>query len=588
MRKSTRNLSCFLVILISILQTHSLFASEVNSVSLADVEANAYSVLTGAVQSDVVKTSYGYVAVCEGRMITGFSKDGAVLWQKAATARPKAFISVGMGDLLCIVTGNSSVQLLSPTGLSLWKNDAKESVNEAPLFGWDGRIFARTKNAVFCWGLNGIQKWKLSLKDQDTNIPLVQLNDGSLLVFLTLKDGNNSVASHISPFGTLMNEVTFSGSVTQALSCDEGVLLVFNDGSLGLCSAIHDKKSDKVTLESRWRHAFPAGQKKLSLSTSQGQCVSVIAPSNTSSSFVTVLSCVDGSEITSYSATVNEKNIHYIQQTKQGLVLADSQQAVCYDAKGQKLWQAFLNTKKSWTKLFATDTGYLVLCGNDWTVSAYRMIQGVSTKESQFGQNTTKAYDSYYKALSLLSMRQSDTNLLAKKLAEGNYGEEEALWLSYLTQELKELQNAYSTAPSYSAEKPWFITHPSYAETVLNLASQTGCALFQKTLAQLIILVRDPQMLLCVIRAAKNLGFDTDGSMMLALETLLKDSSCISNVQLMKETCDAIVQICRAMGRPAYFRHGEDILKSLLMPSCDSRIRMYAVETLKTLAQLSI
>ncbi len=134
MRKSTRNLSYFLVILISILQTHFLFASEVNSVSLADVEANAYSVLTGAVQSDVVKTSYGYVAVCEGRMITGFSKDGAVLWQKAATARPKAFISVGMGDLLCIVTGNSSVQLLSPTGLSLWKNDAKESLAGTVVF----------------------------------------------------------------------------------------------------------------------------------------------------------------------------------------------------------------------------------------------------------------------------------------------------------------------------------------------------------------------------------------------------------------------------------------------------------------------
>ena len=76
--------------------------------------------------------------------------------------------------------------------------------------------------------------------------------------------------------------------------------------------------------------------------------------------------------------------------------------------------------------------------------------------------------------------------------------------------------------------------------------------------------------------------------MLLALEGVLRESSASANVLLMKEVCDAIVQICRYMGRPAYFRHGEDMLKTLLMPSYDSRIRDYALQTLKTLAQLSI
>ena len=589
MKQKHCKLSYFVFILTLFLSIQTVFAGETNIVSLSDVEPNAYSVLAGAVQSDVVKTSYGCVAVCEGRMITGFSKDGAVLWQKAATARPKPFISAGPGDILCIVTGSSTVQLLSPTGLSIWKNDARESVNEAPLFGWDGRIFARTKNAVFCWGLNGIQKWKLALGDQDTNIPLVQLNDGSLLAFLTKKDGTHSVASHISPFGRLLNEVTFSGAVLQAASCSEGVLLVFNDGSIGLCKATHDSKTQEASLESRWRYTLGQGQKTLCISDTTPSTVTVINAGLSASSEITVLNCADGSEKKSYCAQdVNGARLIYLQQTVHGLVLADTQQAACYDINGHELWCAKLNAKKSWTKLFATDSGYLVLCGNDWTVSAYRMIQGVRTQENQFGQNNTKSYEAYYRPVSLLSMRESNADDIYKALKAGNYGEQEALWLSYLTQELSELNNAYTATNTPTTEKPWFLTQPAYAETVLNLISQTGTAVFQKTLARMLTTVKDPQILLCLVRSAKNLGFDGDGSMLLALEGVLRESSASANVLLMKEVCDAIVQICRYMGRPAYFRHGEDMLKTLLMPSYDSRIRDYALQTLKTLAQLSI
>ena len=52
--------------------------------------------------------------------------------------------------------------------------------------------------------------------------------------------------------------------------------------------------------------------------------------------------------------------------------------------------------------------------------------------------------------------------------------------------------------------------------------------------------------------------------------------------------CDAIYEICRFMGRPAFYSHGLEILTSLFYPQYDNSVHEYARKTLTKIACLKI
>ncbi len=576
-----------LLFLAGLLPLHKAFAEsqegETNAVRISGLKANFVSVLSGAVQSETVQTSYGCAAICEGRMLAGFSSTGEILWQKALNARPKTYFSAGPKDMLCVVTGTSTVQLLSPTGLSLWKADAGSAVLEAPQFGFDGRVFARSRNGVACWGLNGIQKWRLTLTEQDASIPLVQLNDGSLLSFLTKKDNGSTVAQQISPFGELLLEVTFSGIVQNAYSCGEGVLLVFSDGSVGLCS------SKGGSLNSEWRKPLLTGTIAKCLCTGDGKTTFVTSAAS-GSSRVTVISEKSGDPVSYYSTEVEAQKLIYASYTSYGLVLADQEKAVCTDSLGKLVYKADYSGEKQVQKVFATDEGYLALCKSDWSVSSYRMKQSVSAKERSYSAPEAKPYSDFYRPVSLLSYREKNPEEIVKVLEKGSYGALEAEILSYIATELSEIDSVWTASNQGRSgrEAPWLLTHPAYCESILTAASLTGTALFQKTLSRLLTEVKDNELRLCLVRAAKNCAFDPDESMLKSLALILRENTDSRSALLLKEICDATLSICRYMGRPAYFRQGQEMLSILLYPSYDRKIRDYATQTLKRLAEMSI
>ena len=75
------------------------------------------------------------------------------------------------------------------------------------------------------------------------------------------------------------------------------------------------------------------------------------------------------------------------------------------------------------------------------------------------------------------------------------------------------------------------------------------------------------------------------------LATLLVAAGCnyimgVPETWLLQTLCDTVFSICRFMGRPAFYRHGKDILARLLYPQYNPKVRAYAGQTLQKIAAL--
>ena len=82
-------------------------------------------------------------------------------------------------------------------------------------------------------------------------------------------------------------------------------------------------------------------------------------------------------------------------------------------------------------------------------------------------------------------------------------------------------------------------------------------------------------------------GYDPDGKLLTAIERNAelagnKDSAYCNII------CDAVYSICKFMGRPAYNKHGKDIIKRFMGAGYSSNTRTYARDTLKKIISLEL
>src|SRR5574344_956062 len=363
----------FVYIIILLLAKFSAFAQmNASSYDLKRISPNWISVLGGNVLCEPVRTSYGFAVVGEGKMVSAFTPSGTVLWQRSFTKSIKPYLTVGLSDMLYVVSGTSMLTMLNPSGAVIWSTDTGFSIQNEPLAGRDGRVFVNGKNTIACYGTNAVCRWSIETETQDKDAPPAELNDGSLLVFLSKTENGRSVASRVSPFGVVMENIIFTGKVKQAVSCKEGTLLTFTDGSAGFCSV------KDGSLDSRWVLSSSDGV----LSSHTAACSAdlflegkaVLCSGNPARLYI--VSTADGSiSNTINTNTIDTADISCLTFSPDGIIAADNNSALCTNADGTFLWEALFNPLKKWNYLFPTDSGYLAFCGTNWVIEAYRMKQ---------------------------------------------------------------------------------------------------------------------------------------------------------------------------------------------------------------------
>ncbi|MBO4533253.1 MAG: hypothetical protein J5726_06090 [Treponema sp.] len=564
------------------------FAGE--GIELNNINSTWTRVLPGKVICEPQMTSYGFAVITDARNLMGFTSEGKIVFETNLTKATSAFFGVLDNDFIAVVTNSAKrVSLLNPDGRELWNKNVDFKITDLPFGGRDGRFFVRGSDTITCFGINGIQKWTLTTPAQ-AKTSLQELPDGSLIVFLQQLDKGKTKALRFTPFGEIVEEITFAGEVTNAITTPQGILLVFTDGTSGLFN-LKDNKS-----EHQWLFKKELTQKTnqdfFILSQDKTQIVYVnIKKSNVEIDYINL---EDGSIKDSF---IIEEGIvpTYGWYNSSGVFIADSAKACFYNNFGRYIWSGTLPGKKSkvsyYYTSFTADNCFLVFY-SDWSIHAFRTALAPVVSNNDEQKNNKKSdYSAFYEInttlLELALPIPLDKNLLlperAQTLKTGNYGKTEQEYASQLLSVCTAYKKNLSTSNfGTRLEKSIFETD---ATGIQNIASQLGlfdADTFCSFVAYLLKNEANKALKSTLLKGVAQNGYDPKGEIMESLEYLAHNLS-EKDETLLKELCDAVYSICRTMGYQAIEPKGKDTLSTLLYPKYTSTIRDYARNTLKKL-----
>lgn len=568
-----------------------LFSQDAGLETLSNYNTSWTAVLPGTALCQPEVTSYGFCLATDARNIMGFSSNGKLLWEKNIGRVRKLSLTALRGDFILFHDQNSNIiKLFNPSGSEIWSKSLDFKPAAKPFAGRDGRFFINGDGYVVCLGINGIIRWKLKTGSQKA-LPIQELPDGSIVIFLA-DQGGKTKGLRLSPFGEELEDITFAGSIKEAFTCSQGILLIFTDGSAGLFSI-----SDGLT-KSRWVTSIKAGNPTFLVNHNRNEFRLLSLSSNE----VTVykVNPKDGSEAASCRIPgINGNSLLKSDFSDTGIFLADSQKAVLIDSEGKELWAAKMPDmvrNKTANQIIYLNDNYLVFCSKNWSMNAYHTSQSTSKYISD--KTVQKNIQSDYSSFVPLDL--SEINYYSQggfypslknperenKIKNGNYGPEEKEWLTQ-TLSIARLYYLDSTSSDFGTriEKSVFSTDSAGLEAILVQLALLSTDNTQAACADIIF--RSNNKFYCRAIMANINGYDPDGKLLTAIE---KNAELAGNKDSVycNIICDAVYSICLFMGRPAYNKKGKDIIKRFMGANYPSNTRIYARDTLKKIISLEL
>ncbi len=567
--------------------TFPLFTQE----KLSNFNTSWSSVLPGNAICQPAVTSYGFCLATDARNIMGYSSNGTLLWEKKTGRVRNLTLTTLNGDFILFHDKDKNViRLYNPSGTEIWYQSIDFKLTEKPFAGRDGRFFLYGEKTIICEGINGIIRWKTETEYQK-NLPMQELPDGSIIIFLNDTEGKTR-GLRISPFGEMLETITFAGSIKTADTCKDGILLTFIDGSAGLFSL-----KDGLA-ESRWVASTKSGNALFTVHKNRQKYFLLSLSKNEITIYS--LKAEDGSvELSKTISGIDGTSLLQARVTDSGIFLADNNKALLIDFDFNLCWEAILpETVKNKTvnQLIYLEDDYLLMCSKNWSMNAYHTIQttGRANKGDSVLKNIQADYSSfapvdlneinYYSQGAILSSVKDSEHSL--KLKEGMYGSEEKLWLSQALS-IARLYSMDTLSSDFGTrtEKSVFQTDSAGVEAVFVQLALLCTQQSQNAAAT--ILQNSTNKTYCRAILSNLYGYDPDGKLLDAIERNTsragnKDSSYL------KAICDSVYSICLFMGRPAYNKKGKEILKSLMGVGYNSDTRTYARDTLKKIIALEL
>lgn len=566
--------------------------------------AKFQTVLSGKALCPPEETSYGFCVLTDAKNLTAISNSGKILWEKTVQGNPEPYLTITEEDFIIQVSSKRFVSLYNPSGKQLWKKLLPFNINEKPFCGRDGRIFVRGNKNISCLGLNGIIKWNIETPEQDKILPQ-ELNDGTILFFLKHSENNKSKALRVSPFGQIIATFTFSGLVSNALSCENGVLLAFKNGGLGLC-----KVEDNSTL-TKWVHSSSESIFSSVLNFNYAELMNLseknsllCLPLQNSTRFIIfenksgkIISTFESSEINLFQKTFSSAT-----KINDGFFISDGKNAVIFNKNGKILYSVNLPdnpNNKRWNFISHSSENTLIIAEKSWLFLGWKTLQELPQKNQQRKKTKQKDYSEFYSINTNIYEDETKTSFkIDKKLAdekrtnlllEGNYGILEESWMSIILSFYKSYNNYLFQKGSYSTRmaQSIFDIDSTGTEILLNQLPILGTKDFPNEAARILTVCDDFTKITMIVRAARIFPYDPDSKILNQLEKILLKTPT-SNTILLSEICDLVYEICEFMGRPALYSHGKEILTNLLFPKYSSKIREKARTNLIKLSESGI
>ena len=548
------------------------------TIDLAQEQPSWTAALGGGAVAQPVETSYGIALLSEGRMLSGITQDGTVMWQKRVRGTPSPFMTA-FGDFIYVITNSSTLNLMNPSGVTLWSAECPFQIMSAPVVEKDGRVIVQGQTGLACYGLNGKEKWTIET-DMQKNIPLCFMNDGSIVVFLLEGANGKTTAKRFSPFGEFIEDLRFAGEVFCAKTCKEGMIISLTNGAIGICSVSEGEADQSWVVKSK----FSSGAAAIAYSEKSGN----IAFFYQSGSEVTadIVKASTGESIVQIPiGTMSLSDEIQTKATTAGFFIADTHTAVEFSESGTILWSCGIFDKSKWNYMIYTDDNSLIFSMSNWIINSYKMTQNLYAKTKPVYKKTNDSFvkvrtrSVFEKAAGLQFLTQDDMTEIEKKLEEGSLGAEESAILSDIKSEAYEYLQSLTTIDQFGIEPSFFGANPAYTEKLIRIMSKTGTAEFSHIFAELLKNEKDRNYLALIIKYAGEQKFDPDGEILSAFEFIMQRRFVARDNEVLKNICDATYEICRFMGRPSLIRQGKGVIARLFFPQYNQAARDYARET---------
>lgn len=569
-----------------------LFSDEI----LNNLNTSWSKVLSGKVVSEPIVTSYGFTLITDAKLISTYSNTGKLLWEKPLKRyRDAKLFSFPNDFILLISENNKKLTLLNPSGYELWSKQLNFSLNSAPLCGYDGRFFVKGNSEIECIGISGITKW--NYKSQNlSKIPLQELPDGSIIAFLQNLDDGKSKGIRISPFCEILEEITFSGQIIKSSSCDDGIFLIFSDGSAGFFSLDKNLSQNKWVLQTEKPSDLSQIEKTEFLVCPKKQDVFYVIPYKDQVAFFKI-STKDGKIKNSFII----RNINGLELTKliyneNGIFISDNSKAFFYNDEGLELWSARFpqkNRKNEWNYLIFSNENYLIFCQTNWTLNSYRISQNLN---KNLKNQKNKNYNSYYEIDTskfdyiFRAKLEGDfaTEKRIEQLQKGFYAKDEIVFVSETMSACEVLKSELNGSPKTNRNGQSIFELDSIGTGfLLRQISLFSTNTFESYEAIFLTKMQNKSFLSELLNGIKNFGYDSEGKILSSLEQLASKTSS-RDEKLIEDICDSVFSICRFMGKPAFNSKGKNILQNFLFPNYSSNTKKYARETLKKISELEL
>lgn len=579
-----------------------LFSSEVFEQELNTSNSDWTVVSGGKALCKPQTTSYGFAFLTDGKMLCAVSENGKKLWEKGIEGKNASFLKVFSSDFLLVVSDKKNISLVNPSGLTLWTKKLSFEIITEPVLGRDSRIFVTGKHSVACFGVNGVCKWKIDLEPLKKISP-VEMNDGSIIVFHEKSKNNRTSGTRISPFGEILETISFAGNIVNSLTLpQQGVLLVFSGNGAGLCVV---KENQTVT---KW--AIPSADKVFDLCTAslganfillKNQKSALALAKNSNESRILVFRNSDGFVTDYFDVPIKYTELSCCKSTFDGqnIFISDRKNAILTTSEGRSIWKGKFPPSNSWNFCAFTNKNYLVICSNSWVLTGFRTFQRLSSNNANTKNQRQKAtYRNFYNINGSVNnlyifnekipSELIGTNRI-KLLQEGNYGSKE----KEIAFSIISVSNAYlnflttSNTGARLEKKSAFETDTTGLGELIVQTGLMGTDECQNILASIIKSEDKNIQLYNALKTVSNFGYDPDGQILNALDNR-RAVTPTSNSYILIELCNAVYSVCRFMGRPALYKHGMDILTTLLYPQYDNKVREQARKTLSEIAKLNI
>ena len=573
--KKSYILRSFLVVLLLLFVANNLFSAtdnenlSKNKIALSDFPS-WYTVLGGQAVAKPVKTSYGFAVVSDGRLLTACSEKGEILWQKGLRQKSSPYFISGYSDTLYLVSQNGSLSMFNPTGMTLWEHKLKEYPVENLILGKDGRLFVRGLNTLTCFSMTGKVKWTKDI-GQNSDIPTTEFSDGSLLVILKKEINGCSTALRISPYGKILEEITFTGKVTCTKNSDSGILVGFLSGEVGFITLTENIAKTSWSVSSQ---TFGNSSKVYPIKMFSSKNSFYVCFSNKK------IACVQSGKVTwNLDTDVDLKQIQDFYSDNLNCYFITGTNTICVSRKGV-LQKIYTYTHGNSTYPFFLEPGFLVFSTPDWCINAYRIVQ---TTEKYKGKSLVpQSYnDKDYKVQTNYSLDECISLLLKDDTSEF-----ERDILKILSYDVQDLMSYYFLSKE---QQDRIRSTKGFLNTIktLEICGNTGLGSYTSLLSLIIEEERDFSVVTAAIKAAGLLCYD-DGKIISAMERLSRKPEFKSDVLLQKEFCNTLYQICRFMGKPVLLNKGKDLLVYLLTGTTNQEIKKFTRETMEKIIALQM